>query len=249
MTEEQAENIASEGSVQTAAPQTPLGESHFWISSYPFFESTLMLVPGAAHTLDAPKPIETRRMSVTMRVYDSDGAEVNNARLEFPCGEIQLFEVEPLLGACKLESGLKHAHLAVSAAPDTGVYCRMHTRESAALLGEPLEVSAVQGAFFPLSFAADRSNLMCIINCGDSEAILRCRLFVGKRSPEGAWTIPAHASRVVSIEAEFRDYAAVEEGVQLQAYVRLGTKAGNLGVQLVERTEGPKDAGFFTALS
>ncbi len=250
MAEEQVENNSS-GVVLpaefTAEPRSVA--THFWISSYPFFESTLILLPGSPRTLDAPKPIDGQRMSVALRVYDADGALVNDAQLEFPSNELQFFELEPLLGACKLESGMKHAHLVVESEEGTGVYCRMHTRESAALLGEPISVTPTQGTFFPLTFASDRANLLCLVNRGESEATLRCRLFVGKRSPEASWAVPAFASRVVNVEAEFREYALTEEGAQLQAYLRLGTKAGDLGVQLIERTDGPKEAGFFTAVS
>jgi hypothetical protein len=249
MTEEQTQNTSPDVP-QVEVPASPqLTENHFWISSYPFFESTLLVVPSAAATLDAQKPLEGQRLAVQMRVYDGDGELINDAQLEFPSSDIQFFELEPLLGACKLESGMKHAHLVVTAPSGTGVYCRMHTRESAALLGEPVLVDTTQGTFFPMTFASDRSNLLCIINRGAQEAVLRCRLFVGKRSPEASWTVPAWASKVVSIESEFREYAKTDEGQQLQAYVRLSTKAGELGTQLVERTDGPQEAGFFTSVS
>ena len=243
--------------------------SHFWISAYPFFESSLFLVPGAKDTVDAPIPQVNITQASTLegsssgsgtssplsdtgcriQVYDSDGNLANDATIEFPSDSIYALELQPLLGGCKLESGMKHAHLVVHRLEGVGVCCRVNTRESAAIVGEPSPISATQGGFFPITLASDRSNYLCFVNRGSSEATLRCRLFFGKRSPEAAWVIPGNASRIIQVETEFQQYTNHEDGEQVQAYLRLGTKSGELAVQMPERTEEPKEEGFFTSVS
>ena len=225
----------------TSAPAPLRRTQHFWVSSYPFFESSLIITPTAE-----PRGPEA---SCAVQVFDADGECINEVALEFPSTEIYSLELDPLLGGCKLESGMKHAHVVVRTDEGMDVSLRIYSKEAAAFVGEPARISSTQGTFFPMTFSSDRANLLCCINTGDEEATLRCRLFFGKRSPESSWVIPPRASRVMNLESEFRQYTALHEGDQVQAYIRLSVKAGNLAVQAIERTEGPKDSGFYTSVS
>ena len=222
---------------------------HFWVSSYPFFESTLFIVPSPSESIDSTLSASERRCSAELFIYDSDGAEINKVKVEFPAGRVYILEVDPLLGSAKFESGLKHAHVVAHLNEGAAAFCRVHTRDAAAGIGESHQIDSTQATFFPLTISTDRANILCIVNQEATEATVRCRLFFGKRSPEASWTIPGNASRVVSIESEFAEYVGVEHGDQVQAYLRLTTKSGNLGVQLLERTDGPKETGFYTSVS
>jgi hypothetical protein len=114
--------------------------------------------------------------------------------------------------------------------------------------------------FFPLAFAEDRKNFLCMVNRSKEEAVLKGRLFLGSRSPEGTWSIPPFASRVVLLESEFKYYtsstqqnsgAELQESreILLQGYLRLTTRSGDAAVQMIEMTQGPRDNGFFTSVS
>jgi len=238
---------------------------HFWVSSYPYFESSLIIVPNLLNpevpqtgslencslendSLISQTPLISQTVCL-IELFDSGGEKINQAGIEFPSTDIYALELDPLLGGCKLESGLKHAHLHVRAEKGTGVFLRIYSKDAAAIVGEPVSISPTQGTFFPVTFSGDRANLLCCINTGNEEATLRCRLFFGKRSPEASWIIPPQASRVVSIESEFRQYATLVDGEQGQAYVRLSVKSGELAIQAIEGTEGPKEGGFYTSVS
>jgi hypothetical protein len=226
--------------------------SHFWVSTFPYFESTLVITP----------PISaTAATSSKLLFYDADGQLVNESIIETGAQSVTQLELDQFLGGCKLESGLKHAHLVVQSPLGSGHHCRIHGREYAALLGEPFPISAAKAGFFPLTFSADRSSLLAIINFGAAEANLRCRLFLGKRCPEVVWSIPALGSRVINLEVEFREYTESKETARTQvqtgtreaqgaqAYLRVTTKSSGLGVQLIERSEFSVEQGIFSSLA
>ncbi len=222
-----------------AASAAQSNSKHFWISTFPFFETTLFLVPP-------PAPIATTFLS-RIDLFDADGMLINQVTLEVPAQNVYVVELDPLLGPCKLEQGIKHAHMVVST--PGAAYCRVQGRENGSLLGEPALVNATRATFFPLTFELGRSNLLCVINRNEYEASLRGRLFVGRRSPEIGWTIPAKASRVFNIETQFSEFIEIEEDQLVRGYVRLSTKAGDIGVQLVERTPGSREHGIYGAMS
>ena len=221
-------------------PQTTT--THFWVASYPFFESTLfVLAPSATD--------QQGELSSSIRIYDPDGAEINEISVGFRGAGVGVFELEQFLEACKLESGLKHAHVVVTSPFATRHWCRIHTRQGAAMLGEPVTVCDSEGAFFPITFARDRACLLCFVNYGEETARVRCRLFCGKRTPETFVAVPRLGARILVLQAQFPEFASIDEGRQLQAYVRLSTQEGqSVGVQLVENLNASKDGGVFSAV-
>ncbi len=216
--------------------------SHFWVCAYPFVETTLFLVP--------PFPFEEAfTLPTSIELYDADGNLSNEVQVEFPKGQVGIVELDTIMGGCKLESGMKHGHLVVRSPAGSSPYLRMHTREGAALMGEPAVLGADRSTFFPLTLDEGRSYYLTVVNHGKAQAALKCRLFCAKRSPETLISIPPLGSRVLSLDNEFAEYST-ESGKQLQAYIRLSTKSDTvLGVQLVERTEGKNDGGIFYAVS
>ncbi|MBN8549301.1 MAG: hypothetical protein J0M12_08310 [Deltaproteobacteria bacterium] len=216
--------------------------SHFWVCAYPFVETTLFLVPALS-------PDAALASATSIELYDADGALSNEVELDFPAGQVGILELDSIMGGCKLESGLKHGHMLVRSPAGTSPYLRMHTREGAALIGEPAAFGADRSTFFPLTMDEGRSYYLTVVNHGKAQAALKCRLFCAKRSPETLISIPAFGSRVISLENEFAEYSA-ESGKQMQAYLRLSTKSETtLGVQLLERTEGKNEGGIFYAVS
>ncbi|RMG41454.1 MAG: hypothetical protein D6719_08530 [Candidatus Dadabacteria bacterium] len=223
---------------ESSSELTPT-ESHFWIGSFPFLESSLLICPSFVLSGTS-----------SLRFFDPDGMLCNQAQVEFKSGAVGVMELAQFIEGCKLEAGLKHAHLEVTSPPGTRHLLRVHTREGAAVVGEPVKIKRNKGAFYPVTFAADRSALLCFVNSGNSEALVKCRLYVANRTPETLLTVPPYGSRVISLKAEFIDYIAERESMLIPGYVRLTTKSPDLiGVQLLEHNSTTKDNEFYCSVS
>lgn len=219
---------------------SPAGE-HFWVSTYPFFESTLFCVP-------APSSLEPSHAS--LKIFDCDGALVNEAALSYGAGKVGVVELDAFLGGCKLESGLKHAHVIASGSSNVSFFCQLHAREAGAILGSTLNVYATQPAFYPITLSEERRNFVTVVNHGETASTIRCRLFCGSRTPEISVLVPGYGARIIGVESEFADCGVKAGEKQLQAYVRFSTKGeSGLGVQLVERFSGSKENNFYQSVS
>ncbi|MBX7143325.1 MAG: hypothetical protein K1X79_02630 [Oligoflexia bacterium] len=218
-----------------------LTTTHLWVCSYPYVDSTLFVVP--------PAVLGDSSARTAVAIYDADGNTANEVDLEFPSNQIGIIELESIMGGCKLEAGIKHGHAVVQSPVGYSHFCRIHTREGAALIGAPASLTADHSSFFPITFDEGRQYFLAFVNETRSTANVKCRLFCGKRSPETLLTIPPLGSRVIHVETEFPDYAGGDTGKQLQGYVRISTKSeGRIGVQLIERHATKSEGGVFSAV-
>lgn len=229
----------------TAAQHDPQIEtvSHFWVASYPFFETTLLVLPPLS-LVGSELPLSS------IKVFDPDGALINEVSFSFPADQIGILEVDPLLGACKIESGLKHARLVISSPFKTRHYCRIQTQDRSGLLGEPLPFCNEDGAFFPLTFSSERSSLLCLINNSAEVSRIRCRVLSNKRSPEVMLTVPARGARALVIESLFPEIARIEESKRRLAYLRVSTKEDQrVAAQVLERTRCGENRFVYSSVS
>jgi hypothetical protein len=207
--------------------------STFWVSTYPFFESTLCVVP--------PVPLQAINdagFPIDVAIYDPDGAELNSARLVASPIQPTTIDLDQFLGGCKIESGLKHAQVVVTSAAGSLHTCRIHSRESGSFMGPMMWFNNDRAAFLPVTFSVERSYLAAFSNGTTAETAVRCKLICGKRAPETILTLPPRGSRIVSLSSTFPEFASVEGAATTQAYLRLTTRSeGGVGVQLIERTE------------
>lgn len=227
-------------------------ESHFWIACGPFFSTTLFVVHGAPADC-GPYLVETgseqsgpaarpAEEPTELRIFDAEGSLVNQVTVQFPERRVGVLELDHMMASCGFESGLQHGHLVVRSSPGTRHVCRINTAEDASFLAQPVRVRKGAGAFFPVTFATQRTSMLCFVNYGGEPASVRCRLFCGKRAPETVCTVPPHGSRVLNLEAEFPGMSIVAAGKEITGYVRFGTQSDHeVGVQLLERIV-PKDA-------
>lgn len=217
--------------------------SRFWVSTFPHFETTLFILPPRL-----AEPDETADNSSQVTIYDSDGEVINELNVS-RSDQCNVLELDQFLGACKLESGLKHGQVELSSPAGTRHFCRIHGGESASFLGEPVSMSKGQSCFFPLLLNENKSSFLCIVNHESSELRAKCRLFYAKRNPEIDCIVPPNGSRVYSIESEFSDYFDLKEGKLQQAYLRISSRSeGVFGAQLMERSDTEKGRGVFTSV-
>jgi len=224
-----------------SAPSGPEVVSHFWVCTYPFLQTVLFVARPSVSSGNQPSHL---------LLFDADGALINEARLDFPTGDVGILELEDLLGACKLESGMKHGHLEIRSAPFSRHCLRLFTREGACFEGEPAIVSSRKGAFVPVVFAPERSCLLVFVNHGAGTASLKCRLYCGKRTPETTFSVPAFGSRVLSVAALFPEFSAQEGFSYLQGYFRITSMDDCIcGVQLLEVSGSSNETGIPGSIS
>ena len=214
--------------------------AHFWVSSYPFFETTLFV---------CARP-ETPFGEVQLYFYDADGELFNEAALACAPGEVGVIELSPFLGACKVESGLKHAHLEIRCKEPIASFCRLHNNLGATVEGEPYLVSAHSTGFFPILIGEGRNSMLGLVNHARAEVRVRCRLYLGKRMPEIQVLVPALGSRVVCLAAEFEEYRAAATSRAVPGYVRISSSAElPCGVQLIEAINAENGSYILSSVS
>lgn len=216
--------------------------SHFWASSYPFFESTLVISSSSK---------EHRSNNHKLKIYDADGRLANEAELMFPAFQVGLVELDQLLGSVKLESGFKSAHIVVTSPEGTIHRCRLQSKDAASIYSQPIVVKNTASSFSPITISQDRETLVGFINLSNREVPVKSRLICGNRSPETVCSIPAFGARVIGVESEFPGYVQVEEGRQLSAYLRVSARTDQgIGMHVFERvTIANQEGGLFSAIS
>lgn len=219
-------------------------KSHFWVATFPFFETTIFIAPAIASPPSAPSRV---------RLFDADGGLVNDATVEVEPGRIGVFELEQLFGAAKLESGFRHGYLEVDSPAGTRHLCRLHNRSGGVFYPEASELSTLRTVFSPVSFATGFDQVVCLVNRGEGPGIVKIRLFVGKRTPESFVEVPPHGSRLVSLGTEFGSYIGSLGYDPIPGYVRISVKGeGRLGVQLLQRVQSRderSDGDLFAVVS
>ncbi|NLF26069.1 MAG: hypothetical protein GX589_10495 [Deltaproteobacteria bacterium] len=234
-----------EGNTSAIKCSGAVGEvSDFWVCTYPFFKTTLFILPSFELAEGALE------LTSAVAVFDPDGEKINEASVSFSPGSVGTLEVDMLLGACKLEAGLKHGHLRVVSPPGCRHLCRIYARERGAIMGEPQQIGAGQAGFFPVVFGTDRFPYVALVNHGSNSAVVKSRLFCGNRTPESEYLVPAMGARIVALAAEFDEYVQSQGEKQIHAYLRLSVKdAVMLGAQLIERIVLGRDNESYMALS
>lgn len=241
---------ASENLVSRPALLSAPATQQLWFCAYPFFEATLLVVPPSASSLAPFGSSTDDSFPVWIRLFDADGGIVNEMECQFSKSEVATLELEQALSACKLESGLKHGQCEVRLPGDALAYVQLYARHSAPVIGKMALVNSEKAEFFPVTFAAGRSYALAAINLDQHPAQLRVKLILGNRTPEVVVEIPAHGARLVSLAAEFSEFATVEGDRTLQAYVRLTTRSeAGIGLQLLERVEAGQEDFFYGIVS
>lgn len=212
---------------------------HFWVASGPFMESYFLFVPS----------LDSNSCSARLSFYDADGARVNDSEVKGIPGHPMVLEVGQFLGSCKLESGLRHAHLVVENEGKAWAGCRLTSGSSASMTGSFTQVTPERTGFMPVVFSAARHPLLCAVNYSQEELHIRCQLFFGARIPETELVIAPNGARLLALDLEFEQSLPKEAGKTVRAYLRFGVKgAGSGGVQVFELYPGPKGGEFVSAV-
>lgn len=230
----------SEHNQQQEKEVAPPVESRFWVSSGPFFYTTLFLVPPADTSANGFSVIE---------LFDVDGKSAGVTRVKSSGGTLMI-ELSQLMTGCKEESGLHYGQLVIRSPHGFSHYCRIHN-ENRALLVPPIHYcQSGLPLFSPLTVGAGKDTFLGLINTGNEEAVLRCRFYYGRRTPEIDCRIPANGSRILHIESVFGGFVQLTEHELSHAYIRCMTRSSEpLGVHVIERSHAMDGKDFYTAVS
>jgi hypothetical protein len=193
--------------------------NHFWVAGEPFFSTTVMVA--------VPDPTAASgRLLTVLDIFDSEGTKVNSVEVESPANEVSVVQLEPFIGALKMQAGIRHGRLAVTSPQGSRQLCRHGLGPEISLIHEPLVVRSRESCFVPIVIGGQRQHLVALVNSSHETAQLSLRLFYAQRSPEWSISIPAQGSRVVMLESELltdADDRAWEKG-PIQAYIRLSAR-------------------------
>lgn len=208
--------------------------SHFWVAAPPLFSSTLLVATG-------DDTAGAKRAKTSLEIFDLDGTPVNSVTVEFPAEEVGFVELEPFTAALKMQGGVAHGHLKVTSPVGTRHLYRQTIGSSVVLYQDPVPVNPRESGFIPVVIGGRREHMLVLVNSGEEEGQIACRMFYGNRSPEWTLTVSGNGSRVLSIENELlaaADEKAWEKGT-LQAYIRLtGKHQSPIAGHIIERTLG-----------
>ena len=232
----------ADSAVPSADINESLVESRFWVSTGPYFFSTLFIIPP-----DSGSGL-SQGFSV-VEIFDVDGVSAGVTRVRAKNG-VMMIELSSLMSSCKEESGMQYGQLVVRSPAGYAHYCRMHN-ESRAFLIPPIKFcQAGSPLFSPLTIGAGKDTFLGLVNTGDTDANLRCRLYFGKRTPEIDCSIPAHGSRILHVESVFGGFVQLGGPELSYAYIRCMTRVPvGLGVHVFERCASSDGKDFYTAVS
>lgn len=193
-----------------------------WIPGAPLGEASLVVVSNS------------ERESLALKLFDSDGVLANTLTVEltkFPA----VVSLDMLVAGVKLDSGFKHGQLKVQYNSTAAVTVHMHSNASAVNLPPQAELAPGVNFFMPVSFGANKTPLLTLVNGGEQEAVVKLRLFCGNRMPELMVSIPQRGSRIIALGTEFSEYTAFSADKEVHGYVRLHMKSeGAVGVNFLE---------------
>lgn len=200
----------------TTPVQSSSRRLHFWGCACPFIETSLIC------------GVETRVAEAQCRVeiHDSDGQLINEIEFGTNADRLSVLELDPLLAACRIESGLKHCQLTVDTPSGVELCTRFQSHNSCSFAGPARYFSIDEPALIPIQIAADKKTMIAIINPVSEATHVRCRLYAAQRSPEINLVVPPLGSRVVAINVEFPDIYEAVATRSIPAYVRMTTRAG-----------------------
>lgn len=194
-----------------------VNQTFFWAVSAKGLQHSLVYTPSVT-----AEPEE----ALTLVIRDCDGAEVNRAEIIFPSSKNCLFEMEPLFGLMKTETGIKHGLVTLESQSKGRTVSRYQSGQNATFVASDQLMTNIRQGLVPINNQGNRDTLLALTNCENSAVQIRAKFLFGKRSPEVNWELSPYSSRIIDIGSAFT--AAIgDENVQAlgRGYIRLSTSA------------------------
>ena len=230
-----------DNSGETEPVQSPGYSKHFWVASAPSLESVISILPRPGQ--EAPEDVQ-------LVFIDPDGNLINESAVQVSPTQPAFIESGFFLGACKLESGIKHAHLVANAATPMTFVTRVFSPSGAIMLGDLERIDSDRNSFAPVVFSPMRHVLIAVVNQLPDEAHVRCQLFCASRIPEIEIEIPPLGCRLLELNREFEQFLQQEGGGKsVRAYLRFAVRgAASCGVHVLESYSHAQGKDFINAI-
>lgn len=198
---------------------------HFWALVEPLERAVLRLFPVA----------KGAAITGSLKFYNSSGLCVNECAIACRPGQLVHLPLESFLDECETESGLRHAHVVLESSVECNGELEMSSRARTFFMPPLAQMDEQQPRAVPLLLAREQRHVVAIVNPNDVQCSVKCRLYVGSRTPEEVCLIPPRATVLVSPEVMFSPVLREFQQEELQAYLRIATRSPkSLGVQLLE---------------
>ena len=160
--------------------------SDFWVGSAPFFESTLFVLPSPDVADPTAEQGEESPFSNKTRVlfFDFAGNRVNQIEVCFLKGEIGVLPLDTFLESCSLTAGFRQGRIVVQSEIPCKHLIALKYGSSEVILAPATVVSGDLGGFVPVLLGDNRSSVLYLLNQSEAHSPIRCRFFMGSRTPE-----------------------------------------------------------------
>ncbi len=216
---------------------------HFWFAAFSGLDSAVYLSGGKDGS------------QVRFAAYDCCGRTVNEGLLSVDPEKGASLHASHILEGCVTHGGFRQAHLELfQSAPDqhfpeTRMQCFLEGGAHHILTSEPMPVMRTMPRCVPCTFSPRRNNTLLFLNPAEEDLRVRCRVFVGNRSPEEEFLIPSKGLSLVGIEVEFPGLFESHES-DSQGYVRITSlKDVPCGVHSVEQTDLSRGHRMFQVIN
>ena len=207
---------------------TETRESNFWVGTTEEFQTAICFVPNS-------NSVDNSHIAT---VYDCSGQIVSETKITFPQNKIGFFEVDAILGDCKITQGVRQAHLKITSEINTDYQIFITGKDKEYNCSEKQKVAREYVAFFPLRISNTTSSNLVFCNNSKFPATIKCRLFTGTRTPEIDFKIPENGTALKKIETEFEEFLDLTAGKITQGYIRILTSSSaELSVSLIEEKQ------------
>ena len=200
--------------------------SFLWFAADEFYQATLYISPSRQDPHNQHQ----------VKVFDVDGELTNTLNVKFPHGLPGVIELDGLVANCKLKLGMRQGSIEVISAVGTTHLCEIKSADQDLTVSPVFELGRERAGFFPLHLSTNSQSMIAFSNRGQTDSLVKVRLYTGTRSPEIELKIKSFGSANLMIEEEFSEYLEFDPHHDQQAYLRIVSYSTNdLSVRLLEK--------------
>jgi hypothetical protein len=218
----------SEGSINSPLMPGILNQSHVWV---PKFERMSLVVD----ILNTVKGEVSGATHIVVR--DIQGEVTNRVRVEFEPGAIASLDLSLLMGGCQEDNRLVHGLVEVRS-PISYVHAfRLLSGQDSLPMRESFILSRTAPFFYFLNSFDSNTSYFALINLGESEAEIQCRLYWERFYRESVKVVPPLGVRIVRVEDDFAEALSLEKD-EAPRYIRIAQRneSSEVAVQVIEKS-------------